>query len=200
MRNLTDRQKQVLEFIRDFIRTNRYPPTIREIAEHFGFSVKGGYDHVKALQRKGVLKCRGNRSRAIEITDGSIGDPQVRTVPILGNVAAGKPLFAEENFQGTVNVPMPLFSKGQHFALHVKGDSMRDAGILDGDLVIVRCAADAENGEIVVAMVDDAVTLKRFYKEKNRVRLKAENPRYPPIYTQNVKILGKLASLIRHYE
>jgi repressor LexA len=200
MRNLTDRQKQVLEFIRDFIGINRYPPTIREISQHFGFSVKGGYDHVKALQRKGVLKCQGNRSRAIEITDGSVADPLMRSVPILGSVAAGKPLFAEENFQGAVSVPATGFSKGQHFALHVKGDSMRDAGILDGDLVIVRQASEAENGEIVVAMVDDAVTLKRFYKEKNRVRLKAENPRFPPIYTQNVRILGILASLIRHYE
>lgn len=200
MRNLTERQKQVLEFIRDFIRTNRFPPTIREISQHFCFSVKGGYDHVKALQRKGAVKCRGNRSRAIEITDGSAADPPMRSVPILGSVAAGKPLFAEENFQGTVSVPAAGFAKGQHFALHVKGDSMRDAGILDGDLVIVRHASDAENGEIVVAMVDDAVTLKRFYKEKNRVRLKAENPRYPPIYTQNIRILGKLASLIRRYE
>ncbi len=121
------------------------------------------------------------------------------SVPLLGNVAAGKPLFAEENLQGYVQVPATALGASAHFALQVKGDSMKDAGIMDGDMVVVAHQSTADNGDIVVAMVDDAVTLKRFFMEKNRVRLKAENPKYPPIYTQNVRILGKLAFLMRSY-
>jgi repressor LexA len=201
MKGLTQRQREVFDFIRAFIRSNRYPPTIREIATSFHFSVKGSYDHVKALERKGFLKCHENRSRAIEVTDEPEGEKERRltAVPLLGNVAAGKPLFAEENLQGYVQVPAECLSGGAHFALQVKGDSMRDAGIMDGDVVVVAHRNTADNGDIVVAMVDDAVTLKRFFVEKNRVKLKAENPKYPPIFTQNVRILGKLAFLMRRY-
>ncbi len=201
MKGLTQRQREVFDFIRGFIRANRYPPTIREIATNFQFSVKGSYDHLKALEKKGFLRCHENRSRAIEIT----GEPEeekesrLSSVPLLGNVAAGKPLFAEENLQGYVQVPAENIPGGSHFALQVKGDSMRDAGIMDGDVVVVAHQNTADNGDIVVAMVDEAVTLKRFYVEKNRVKLKAENPKYPPIFTQNVRILGKLAFLMRRY-
>jgi repressor LexA len=200
MKGLTQRQREVFNFIREFIRLNRYPPTIREIATYFGFSVKGSYDHVKALEKKGFLICHENRSRAIEITrDADADREEVASVPLLGNVAAGKPLFAEENLQGYVQVPASSLGSSTHFALQVKGDSMRDAGIMDGDVVVVKQQSTAENGDIVVAMVDDAVTLKRFFMEKNRVRLKAENPKYPSLYTQNVRILGRLAFLMRSY-
>jgi repressor LexA len=201
MKGLTDRQREVFDFIRSFIRTKRYPPTIREIADHFGFSVKGSYDHVKALQKKGFIRCAGNRSRAIEIVADAEADrqPNLVSVPVLGAVAAGKPLFAEENLSGWIQVPAASLKKGQHFALQVRGDSMKDAGIMDGDVVVVAHQETADNGEIVVAMVDDAVTLKRFFVEKNRVRLKAENPKYPPLYTQSVRILGRLAFLMRSY-
>ena len=201
MKGLTERQREVLDFIRGFIHTNRYPPTIREIATNFSFSVKGSYDHVKALERKGFLRCHENRSRAIEITEEPEAEKETRlnSIPLLGNVAAGKPLFAEENLQGYVKVPAEYISNNAHFALQVKGDSMRDAGIIDGDIVVVAHQNTADNGEIVVAMVDDAVTLKRFFIEKNRVKLKAENPKYPPIFTQNVRILGRLAYLMRRY-
>jgi len=200
MKGLTPRQREVFNFIREFIRLNRYPPTIREIATNFRFSVKGSYDHVKALQKKAYLRCHENRSRAIEILrDAEAAGEQVASVPLLGNVAAGRPLFAEENLQGYVHVPAGSLGKSTHFALQVKGDSMKDAGIMDGDIVVVTQQNTADNGDIVVAMVDEAVTLKRFYVEKNRVRLKAENPRYPPLFTQNVRILGKLAFLMRSY-
>jgi repressor LexA len=200
VKGLTQRQREVFDFIREFIRLNRYPPTIREIATNFRFSVKGSYDHVKALEKKGYIRCHENRSRAIEVLRDAEGDPEsLASVPLLGNVAAGRPLFAEENFQGHVQVPASSLGGGAHFALAVKGDSMRDAGIMDGDIVVVAHQATADNGDIVVAMVDDAVTLKRFFVEKNRVRLKAENPRFPPIFTQNVRILGKLAFLMRSY-
>ena len=201
MKGLTHRQREVLDFIREFIHTNRYPPTIREIAKSFRFSVKGSYDHVKALEKKGFLKCHENRSRAIEVVQDTEDEKgAVVSVPLLGNVAAGKPLFAEENLQGYVQVPAASLGGGAHFALAVKGDSMKDAGIMDGDVVVVTHQSSADNGDIVVAMIDDAVTLKRFFAEKNRVRLKAENPKYPPLYTQNLRILGKLALLMRTYE
>ena len=109
--------------------------------------------------------------------------------------------MAEENFDGTVSIPLSLLKKGKHFALRVKGDSMKDAGILEDDIALFLHQGTAENGNIVVAMLDDeAVTLKRFYREKNRIKLKAENPVYPPIYTQNVRILGKLIFIMRNYD
>jgi len=200
MKGLTQRQREVYDFIREFIHRNHYPPTIREIATNFRFSVKGSYDHVKALEKKGWLRCHGNRSRTIEIVrDAEADREEVVSVPLLGSVAAGKPLFAEENLQGYVQVPAVSLGKSMHFALRVKGDSMKDAGIYDGDMVVVAHQNTAENGDIVVAMVDDAVTLKRFFMERNRVRLKAENPKYPPLFTQSVRILGKLAFLMRNY-
>jgi repressor LexA len=201
MKGLTQRQKQVLEFIKHYIRTFRYPPTIREVAEHLQISVKGAYDHLKALQKKEVIKCNLNRSRAIKL----IGDNEIyegagfQNVPILGAVAAGKPLFAEENMEGFVQVPPGMLAKGKYFALRVKGDSMKDVGIFDGDLTLIRHQANAENGDIVVALVDEAVALKRFFLEKNRVALRSENPAYPPIYTQNMRVLGRLQFLLRSY-
>ncbi|MCX7031194.1 MAG: transcriptional repressor LexA [Spirochaetes bacterium] len=201
MKGLTTRQREVFDFIRWFISSKHYPPTIREIAVNFAFSVKGSYDHVKALQKKGFIRCAGNRSRAIEVVADTEAErqPNLVSVPVLGSVAAGKPLFAEENLTGWIQVPAASLKNGQHFALQVRGDSMKDAGIMDGDVVVVTHQETAENGEIVVAMVDEAVTLKRFFVEKNRVRLKAENPEYPPLYTQNVRILGRLAFLMRSY-
>jgi repressor LexA len=204
MRPLTRRQEEVLSFIAGFIKHNKYPPTIREISDNFSISVKGAYDHVKALEKKGVIRCDTNRSRAIEILDGDLDDgdapPTTQMIPVLGNVAAGAPLLAEENFEGTVAVPAEYVAAANHFALNVHGDSMTGAGIMNGDLAIIRQQPTAENGDIVVAMVDDAVTLKRFFRESSRVQLKAENPEYPPIYTREVRILGKLVHLMRSYE
>ena len=201
MRAITSRQTEVLEYIKTFINTHHFPPTMREISVHFSISVKGAYDHVKALEKKGYLRIDNNRSRTIEVIGHEEGDrEQLIDVPILGNVAAGMPLLAEENLEGMLRVPAEQLGRGTYFALHVQGDSMRDAGIVDGDLAIFRQQQVASNGDIIVAMVEDAVTLKRFFKEKNRVRLQAENPAYPPIFTQNVRVLGKLSRLVRHYE
>ncbi|HKJ85379.1 MAG TPA: transcriptional repressor LexA [Spirochaetia bacterium] len=201
MKAITGRQSEVLDCIKAFISEHHFPPTIREISESFSISVKGAYDHVKALEKKGFLRIDNNRSRTIEVVgQDDDEDEQVREVPILGNVAAGLPLLAEENLEGTIRMPSEQLGSGSHFALHVRGDSMRNAGIMDGDLAVFRQQPVAENGDIVVAMVEEAVTLKRFFKEKNRVRLQAENPAYPPIFTQNVRVLGKLAHLIRSYE
>lgn len=201
MKGLTKRQGAVLEYIRQYITEHQFPPTIREIGDNFGISVRGGYDHVKALEKKHYIKCQLNKSRAIELlSEAKIDRDSTRKVPILGNVAAGRPLFAEENFDGHVELPSNLLGNGKHFALNVKGDSMKDAGIMDGDVAVVMHQNTAENGDIVVAMLEDAVVLKRFYMEKNRIKLKSENKIYLPIYSQNVRILGKLACIIRKYE
>ena len=201
MKELTKRQKEVLAFLRTFIEDHTYPPTIRETAAHFGISVKGAHDHVKALEKKGMIRCDLNRSRAIEVLSHREDRDTFLKIPILGNVAAGQPLFAEENLDGYLSIPSNMLTKGTYFALNVHGDSMRDAGIFDGDTAIISHRDNADNGDIVVAMInDEAVTLKRFFREKNRIKLKAENPVYPPIYTQNLRILGRLSCIIRNYE
>ncbi len=199
MKTLTDRQKEVLDFIAAFVEEHAYPPTIREIADRFAISVKGAYDHVKALEKKGKLRLGENRSRALEIVRKERPERSVVELPLLGIVAAGKPLLAEENFSGTVPVPADMVRSADCFALSVRGDSMKDAGIFHGDIAIIEERQSADNGEIVVAMIDDAVTLKRFFRENNRVKLVAENPAYSPIYTQDVRIVGRLRGLIRKY-
>jgi len=200
MKAPTKRQTEVLNFLKSFLRGHKYPPTIREIAAHFGISVKGAYDHVKALEKKGLIACDNHRSRAIEIIESGSdsGGTQVQ-VPLLGHVAAGMPLFAEENFEGNLPLPAAMVGNGKVFALRVEGESMIGAGIMDGDVAVFSQQSQVENGQIVVAMVEEAVTLKRFYKEKNRVRLQAENPAYPPLYTADVRILGRLVTIIRSY-
>ncbi|OHD14723.1 MAG: repressor LexA [Spirochaetes bacterium GWB1_48_6] len=202
MKSLTNRQEEVLTFIKYFIKDKKYPPTIREVATQFTISVKGAYDHLKALEKKSVLKCDPNRSRSIEILDNSppSEDHPVVEIPLLGRVAAGIPLFAEANFDGTVPIPRSYLKSGNYFALLVKGESMTGVGIMDGDIALIRAQSTAENGQIVVAMVEEAVTLKRFYKETSRIRLQAENLAFPPLYSQDVKILGKLSAIIRNYE
>lgn len=199
MKTLTARQQAVLDFIAQFIEEHAYPPTIREIADSFSISVKGAYDHVKALEKKGKLRLGENRSRALELVRDDKRERSIVEVPLLGVVAAGKPILAEENFSGRIPVPADMVRHSNCFALTVRGDSIKDAGIFHGDVAVIEERPIAENGEIVVAMIDDAVTLKRFYRENNRVKLVAENPAYSPIYTQDVKILGRLKGIIRKY-
>ena len=200
MKSLTNRQLQVLNFIKIFIKKHKYPPTIREIAADFNISVKGAYDHIEALKKKNQIKCNLNHSRTIEILEEFDNEVQFIEVPLLGNVAAGEPMFAEENREGTIKIPANVIKKGRHFALHVTGDSMHGAGILERDIAIFLHQPHAENGDIIIALINDEdVTLKRFFKEQNRIKLKSENPAYPPIYTQNIRILGKLQYIIRSY-
>ncbi|HPS14638.1 MAG TPA: transcriptional repressor LexA [Spirochaetales bacterium] len=203
MKDLTERQKAVLEFLTKFIQENSYPPTVRETAKAFNISIKGAYDHIKALERKGYIKLQENRSRAMEIVDRREESEEdlscVLEVPILGDIAAGNPIFAEENWVGTVRVPTDLVHAKNCFALKVQGDSMKNAGIRSGDIAIIEQKPVAENGDIVAALIEDSATLKRFFKENNRIKLQAENPDYAPIYTQDVRILGKLKAIIRNY-
>jgi repressor LexA len=199
MKTLTARQKEVLDFISSFIEQHAYPPTIREIAERFSISVKGAYDHVKALEKKAYLRLGENRSRALELLGREKTERTVVEVPLLGAVAAGKPILANENYTGSISVPADMVRAATCFALTVRGDSMKDVGIFHGDVAVIEQRQTADNGEIVVAMIDDLVTLKRFFRENNRVKLMAENAAYAPIYTQDVRILGRLRGLIRKY-
>ncbi|WP_010254572.1 transcriptional repressor LexA [Treponema primitia] len=203
MKELTQRQRDVLDFITEYIKIHAYPPTMREIGEHFVISVKGAYDHVEALRKKGFIRLGDKRSRTIEIIK-TEQDHSVNTlvieVPLLGTVAAGRPILSEENWEGAIPIHHSLLKKNaQYFALKVRGDSMIGAGIVDGDVAVIEKQESAENREIVVALVDEAVTLKRFFKESNRVRLEPENVKYKPIFTQNARILGRLAHIIRSY-
>jgi len=201
MKELTDRQKEVLAYIADYKNKHSYAPTIREIAEHFSMSVKGAHDHITALKRKGCIKHEDKRPRTLEITNSKKEDnSSIIDIPLLGNVAAGVPLLAEENFERNIPVHSSFLKKNKkYFALTVKGDSMSGAGIMDGDLAIIEKQNVVHNGEIVVAVLNEAVTLKRFYKESSRIRLQPENPAYKATYSKDVKILGRLSGVIRSY-
>ena len=172
---------------------------MRETAKAFSISIKGAYDHMKALEKKGVIRFQENRSRTLEIIKKDIEDRSFVEVPILGTIAAGSPIFAEENLEGTIRVAAEQLRAGKHFALRIRGDSMRDAGIRSGDIAIIEQRQTAENGEIIAALIEDSATLKRFFKENNRIRLQAENPDYAPIFTKDFKILGRLKAIFRSY-
>jgi repressor LexA len=202
MKEATERQKEVLDFIAGYINMHAYPPTIREVADYFAISVKGASDHLAALKRKGFLKQGDKKSRTIELVKPEKENAaDCAEIPILGTVAAGKPILAEENIDGSIKVPYSFIRKtGKYFALRVKGDSMEGAGIMDGDVAVIEQKNTAHNGEIAVVMLDEAVTLKTFYRENARIRLQPENNKYSPIYcTRDVRILGRLAHILRSY-
>jgi len=201
MKELTERQKEVLSFIAHYLKSHSYPPTIREIADHYSISVKGAHDHITALRRKGYLKQDGKRPRTMELTHSIADDSsELIEIPLLGSVAAGAPILAEENFDGNIVLHRSMLKKNKkYFALKVKGDSMSGAGILEGDIAIIEKQNTVRNGEIVVAVTDEAATLKRFFKESSRIKLQAENPAYKPIYSHDVKILGRLSGIFRSY-
>lgn len=203
MREITERQKEVLTFIANFTEENVYPPTVREIGEHFGISLRAVQDHIAALQKKGYLSTEQKRSRSIKvIKDERDRLPKVFVdkVPVLGTVAAGKPLLSEENLDGYINLTEPFIRPGKsYFALRVRGSSMINAGILEGDLAVIEQTSVAVDRQIVVAVMDDAITLKRYYKESSRIRLQPENPAFQAIYTQDVRIVGVLSNIVRTY-
>ena len=201
MKALTGCQRQVLAFIKRHLAENNYPPTVRDVSTHFKISTKAAYDHIKALERKRIIRIDGNRARAIGLLAGNDEEQQDThvNIPLIGEVAAGAPLFAEENYERTIKLPVDLVGSGKHFALRVCGDSMHNAGIFDGDIAIVRYQNTADNGQIVVALIDGAVTLKRYFREGYRIRLEAENPAFSPIFTQNAQLLGRLSHILRSY-
>jgi len=199
--SLTARQKAIYDFLLKTIREKGFAPSIPEIGKQFKIaSTNGVSDHLKALEKKGYIRRVGKR--AIEVVNalGKTVLTATRDVPVLGKVPAGKPLLSEENIEGILSIPDDMGS-GKLFALQVKGDSMIGAGILDGDKVIVKQQATAENGEIVCAMINGEATLKRFFKKDGVITLKAENDKYAPITVSEgeFRIAGRVVGLLRKF-
>lgn len=198
---LTDRQKAIYDFLLRTIRERGFAPSISEIGRQFKIaSTNGVSDHLKALERKGYIRRVGKR--AIEVVNalGKSALIATREVPVVARVPAGKPFLSEENIEETITIPSDMGS-GRRFALRVKGDSMLGAGILEGDRVIVKQQATAENGDIVCAMIDGEATLKRFFKNDGVVTLKAENENYAPITVSEgeFRVVGKVVGLLRKF-
>ena len=206
MDKLTTRQRQVLNFIRRSLQKNGIAPTRAEIADAMGFQSKNAaVDHLKALERKGVIRLHSDLSRGIQLLDGSEAasdevDLAILSLPIIGSVAAGSPIEAIENVEQRVTIPDNLFRQQPTYLLRVRGDSMKDAGILDGDLIVVQPCERVENGQVAVALLPDGTaTLKRVHVEKDRVRLQPANSAMAPLYVDSVRIRGRVVGLIRSF-
>jgi repressor LexA len=201
--DLTGRQQEIWNFLVDYVDRHGYPPTVREIGEAVGLaSPSTVHAHLANLERAGLLKRDPTKPRALELVGREKAEPavaQLPKLPLLGQIAAGGPLLADQNVEDEIAVPETLHGD---FVLRVKGDSMIEAGILDGDLVVVRRAQDAKNGDIVVALAGDdesadEATVKTFYRENGRVRLQPENAALEPIYAPHVQVLGKVVGVFR---
>ncbi len=203
-RFLTERQQQILDFIRETLRTRGVSPTHREICDRFGYSSYGtAHKHLKLLEQKGYLRRHWNQKRGVELTEPEgAGAAAGRELPFLGIIAAGRPIEAVSGDE-SVQVPPHLLHgrNGDHYVLRVQGDSMIEEGIQDGDLVVVKRRDEARSGEMVVALVGDEVTLKRFYPEGERVRLQPSNPTMEPIFVaaDQVRVQGIVVGLMRRF-
>lgn len=195
--SLTKRQKEVLEYLRSFITKHEYAPSYREIADHFGYSsVATVAEHVESLKQKGYLENEENMARSIQLTP--TWDERTFAIPLLGGIAAGLPIEAIRTAE-TIDIPKDMMGRNV-FALRVRGDSMEEDGILDGDYVIIEQTANPKNGDIVVALVEgNGVTLKRFYREDDHIRLQPANGKYQPIRTKRVVVQGKVRGVIRKF-
>ena len=212
MAALTPRQQAILDCVNDHCARHGYPPTVREIGQAVGLTSSSTvHAHLNNLERLGLLRRDPAKPRALNLLSGVVRSvapapvavPEgVRVLPLVGQIAAGSPILAEQNVEDTIALPDVLTASGDNFILRVRGDSMVDAGIFDGDLVIVRQTAEARNGEIVVALAGDdetadEATVKRFFRENGRVRLQPENSALEPIYADYVQILGKVVGVFR---
>jgi repressor LexA len=208
-KELTDRQKEILDFISEYIEFNGFPPTYREIAKNFNLaSTFGVKRHLDALSKKGYINVESNSSRALSLTDLSNSlnpgnQPEIIELPIIGRVAAGYPILAQENIEGTISIQSGMLqNRNDSFGLKVRGDSMIEAGIFEGDVVIVNKQPDAKNGDIVVAMLHDEATLKRYQRKGNIVQLIPENQNYDVIEVNNLEefsIIGRVLGVFRWY-
>ena len=203
---LTERQQQVLDYIREMVHDRGYPPSVREIGEAVGLSSPSSvHAQLNSLVKAGMIKKDPAKPRAIMIVDehplAAENEGRTREVPLLGRIAAGTPILAAEHIEDVMTLPKDLVGDGPIFLLEVKGDSMMDAGIHEGDLVCVRRQPDARDGEIVAALVDDEeATVKRLRREAGKVILESENPRYSPmVFTEGVQLIGKVVSVLRRY-
>lgn len=199
---LYPRQRQILNFIKQYINKFGYAPTLQEIGKEVGIStVSTIHEHLKALEKKEVIKRPKGRPRAIEVTDEDIQPAPSVNLPILGYIAAGKPIEAYDEKGAKLSVSTSLISgNSSAYVLQIKGDSLVEEGILDGDFVVVEATKEVKNGDIVVALLQNGLsTLKRFFKEATRIRLEPANSKMAPIYVANVTIQGKVVSVVRKY-
>ena len=197
---ITPKQQEILEYIKETILKKGYPPAVREICEALNLkSTSSVHSHLETLERNGYIRRDPTKPRTIEIIDDcfNLARREVVNVPLLGTVAAGMPLLAQENIENYFPIPTEMLPDKEVFMLRVKGDSMIAAGIFNGDLIFVEKTVTAENGEIVVALLDDSATVKRFYKENGHYRLQPENASMEPIIVDEVQILGKVFGLFR---
>jgi len=199
--DLTARQRQVLDYISSFIMQMSYPPTIRQIQEHFGLrSTKGVKDHIDRLVEKGYLRRTEGAARGLEVVDPEKAPPAAG-IPLVGRVAAGLPILARENVEEIMPIPLRMARTDGMFLLRVSGDSMKGAAILDGDLVLVRPQPFVEQGQIAVVLIGDEATVKRFYRKGSTIELKPENPDFQPIicreYDDDVRVLGRVTAVFR---
>ena len=197
---LTDKQQQILEFIKHRILEKGYPPAVREICQAVHLrSTSSVHSHFETLERKGYIRRDPTKPRAIEIIDDdfNLARREIVHIPIVGTITAGEPILAVENIEDYFPMQPDFISSRDTFMLHVRGESMINAGIMDGDLVIVQQQPTADNGDIVVAMIDDSATVKRFYKEDGHYRLQPENDAMDPIIVPEVSVIGKVIGLYR---
>lgn len=206
-KKLTKRQAQIYEFICNEVAEKGYPPSVREIANAVGLSSPSTvHTHLQVLEDKGYIKRDLSKPRALEIigkespAERAVGSSSaIVNVPLVGRVAAGMPILAEQNIEAMIPLPEAIVGDAASFVLRVKGESMVQAGIFDGDFVVVKEQPDAVNGQIVVALIDDEATVKTFYREPDRIRLQPENPTMAPIYVTDPKILGRVIALVRSF-
>lgn len=197
---ITKKQTEILEYIKSQILNKGYPPSVRDICTAVNLkSTSSVHAHLETLEKNGYIRRDPTKPRAIEIIDDNFNltRREVVNVPLIGQVAAGQPLLAVENITGYFPIPAEFIPKEEVFMLNVKGESMVNAGIYDGDQIIVKQQSTASNGEIVVALVDDSATVKRFYKENGHIRLQPENNFMEPIIVDSCEIIGKVIGLIR---
>ncbi len=201
--NLTEREREIFEYIKNNIKNEGYAPSVRDICNALGMkSTSTVHTYLARLEEKGVIQKSAGKSRTIRVDDGTADKGSTVRVPILGKVAAGMPILAVENYDGYIDVPRPSsrLSSNDMFALRVQGESMIEIGIMDGDLIIVEKANTANDGDVVVALVEDEATVKTFYREDNRFRLQPENSTMKPIYANELIILGKVVASMRFYK
>ena len=198
MRSSQQNQQKILDFIKSEIEQKGYPPSVREICAAVGLkSTSTVHAHLNHLEEQGLIRRDSTKPRALEVLDGS--HVRGRSVPLVGRVTAGLPILAVENIEDYLVLPQAMLGQDDVFCLRVQGESMIDAGILDGDIVVLRQQDTAENGEIVVALVDDEATLKRIFYEEDHVRLQPENRAMEPIIVDDAAVLGKLIALFRQF-
>ena len=197
---ISAKQQEILEYIKETILKKGYPPAVREICEAVNLkSTSSVHSHLETLEENGYIRRDPTKPRAIEILDDhfNLTRREVANIPLIGSVAAGQPILAQENIENYFPVPVDLIPNQEAFILKVKGESMINAGILDGDHIIVAQQETADNGDIVVALLDDSATVKRFYRENSQIRLQPENDTMEPIYATDVQILGTVVGLLR---